>query len=121
MQSIVKAHNNLKKGSIFASSGELLDASVNRSPSAYEKNPEEERSKYEHDTDKTTTLLRFVDVHGKDLGMINWFATHGTSMPNTNLLISGDNKGYASQLFEQKMNSDALPGKVISRDYLPIY
>ncbi|KAB7508133.1 Neutral ceramidase [Armadillidium nasatum] len=45
------------------------------------------------------------------LGMINWYATHGTSMNNTNPLLSGDNKGYASQLFEYWLNGGALPGK----------
>jgi len=33
-------------------------------------------------------------------------------MNNTNSLISGDNKGYASYLMEQLMNNGALPGKV---------
>ncbi len=33
-------------------------------------------------------------------------------MKNTNTLISGDNKGYASYLFEKDMNPDALPGQV---------
>merc|ERR1712136_501184 len=37
-------------------------------------------------------------------------AIHGTSMNNTNKLISGDNRGRASMLFEQAMNGDALPG-----------
>ncbi|XP_041346729.1 neutral ceramidase B-like isoform X2 [Gigantopelta aegis] len=40
-----------------------------------------------------------------------WFAVHCTSMNNTNRLISGDNKGYASQLFEKLMNPDSLPGQ----------
>merc|ERR1739848_452753 len=38
------------------------------------------------------------------------FAVHGTSMNNTNKLISGDNRGRASMLFEQQMNGDKLPG-----------
>ena len=42
----------------------------------------------------------------------SWFAVHCTSMNNTNRLISSDNKGYASILFEQMMNPGALPGKV---------
>ncbi|XP_041379681.1 neutral ceramidase-like isoform X2 [Gigantopelta aegis] len=33
-------------------------------------------------------------------------------MNNTNRLISGDNKGYASQLFEKLMNPDSLPGQI---------
>ena len=38
------------------------------------------------------------------LGLINWFAVHPTSMNKTNHLVSGDNKGYAAQLFEKEMN-----------------
>ena len=38
-------------------------------------------------------------------GVINWFAVHPTSMNKSNHLISGDNKGLASQLLEKAMNS----------------
>uniref|UniRef100_A0A0D3C8A0 Neutral ceramidase n=1 Tax=Brassica oleracea var. oleracea TaxID=109376 RepID=A0A0D3C8A0_BRAOL len=40
---------------------ELLDAGVNRSPSAYLYNPSEERSKHKYNVDKEMTLLKFVD------------------------------------------------------------
>ena len=57
------------------------------------------------------TLLKIEDKNGKPKGMLNWFAVHGTSMNNTNHLISGDNKGYASYLFEQEFNKKGtLPG-----------
>jgi hypothetical protein len=39
-------------------------------------------------------------------------AVHGTSMHNTNRLVSSDNKGYASYRFEQAMNGPgSLPGQ----------
>ncbi|HYO55889.1 neutral/alkaline ceramidase [Archangium sp.] len=100
-QSIVRAHNNLAPGSIRVASGDLLDASINRSPEAYLRNPATERAQYAHDTDKRMTLLRLQADDGRELGLINWFAVHATSMGNDNLLISGDNKGYASYLFEK--------------------
>lgn len=84
--------------------GELLDASINRSPSAYLNNPEEERSNYEYDTDKEMTLLKFVDDEWGPVGSFNWFATHGTSMSRTNSLISGDNKGAAARFMEDWYN-----------------
>lgn len=57
--------------------------------------------------------VRFVRVdNGKPLGAIHWFAVHPTSMNNTNRLVSSDNVGYASILFESKMNNGALPGNV---------
>ena len=63
-------------------------------------------------TDKTMLVLKMVDSLGTDLGMIDWFAVHPTSMNNTNVLISGDNKGYASLLMEKAMNPPGtLPGK----------
>lgn len=111
VKSIQMAHENVRPGYLYVSSGELLDTSINRSPTGYLNNPEEERAKYAYDTDKTMTLLKFVADDGTDMGMINWFAVHPTSMNNTNALISGDNKGYASQLFEKDMNPGALPGQ----------
>jgi neutral ceramidase len=100
-QSIVRAHDNLAPGSIRVATGDLLDASINRSPEAYLRNPATERAQYAHDTDKRMTLLRLQADDGREVGLINWFAVHATSMGNDNLLISGDNKGYASYLFEK--------------------
>ncbi|TXG74243.1 hypothetical protein EZV62_002822 [Acer yangbiense] len=99
-KSIIQAHENLRPGSIFVNKGELLDASVNRSPSAYLNNPTAERSKYKYDVDKQMTLLKFVDDQWGPVGSFNWFATHGTSMSRTNSLISGDNKGAAARFME---------------------
>ncbi|XP_045606118.2 putative neutral ceramidase C [Procambarus clarkii] len=109
--SIKEAHESMVPGYLYLTSGELLDSSINRSPSSYLYNPEEERAKYLYDTDKTMTLLKIVAQDGTDLGMVNWFAVHPTSMNNTNTLVSGDNKGYASQLFEKAMNPGSLPGQ----------
>ena len=80
--------------------GELLDAGINRSPSAYLNNPAAERGKYKFDVDKEMTLLKFVDDEWGPVGSFNWFATHGTSMSRTNSLISGDNKGAAARFME---------------------
>ncbi|CAM8970388.1 unnamed protein product [Rhodiola kirilowii] len=99
-KSIVQAHENLRPGSIYVNKGELLDAGVNRSPSAYLNNPAAERSKYKYDVDKEMTLLKFVDKEWGPVGSFNWFATHGTSMSRTNSLISGDNKGAAARFME---------------------
>ncbi len=91
---------------IVVFTGELLDAGVNRSPSAYLNNPAAERAKYKYNVDKEMTLLKFVYNKWGPVGSFNWFATHGTSMSRTNSLISGDNKGAAARFmedwFEQK-------------------
>lgn len=102
----------MKPARIFYHEGELLDTSINRSPTAYANNPAHERARYKYDTDKQMQLLKIVDRSGKPMAMINWFAVHGTSMNSSNRLISSDNKGYASLLFEQEINGPtSLPGK----------
>lgn len=105
-QSIVRAHENLAPGTIQLSQGELLDASFNRSPPAYEENPAAERAAYAHDTDKTMTVLRLDEDSGAAAGMISWFAVHATNIGNQNRLISGDNKGLASYWFERDEGTD---------------
>ncbi|XP_057983718.1 neutral ceramidase 2 [Malania oleifera] len=114
VKSIIHAHENLRPGTVFVSEGELLDAGVNRSPSAYLNNSSAERSKYKYNVDKEMTLMKFVDDEWGPVGSFNWFATHGTSMGRTNSLISGDNKGAAARFmedwFEQNIHSEDFEG-----------
>ncbi|XP_018320936.1 neutral ceramidase [Agrilus planipennis] len=110
-QSILRAHNSMVEARIFLNSGELLNVNINRSPAAYLFNPEEERNEYKYDVDKEMTQLKFLSAYNNEpLGVINWFAVHPTSMNNTNRLVSSDNVGYASILFEEYANG-GLPGK----------
>jgi len=111
VKSITDAHGDLQHGDLYLSTGILHDSNINRSPAAYLNNPKEERDRYPYDTDRTMTVLKIKDSEGKPLGMINWFAVHPTSMNNTNTLISSDNKGVASILFENDMNPDSFPGE----------
>lgn len=119
-KSIIEAHENLRPGSIFVNKGDLLDAGINRSPSAYLNNPSAERSEYKYNVDKEMTLLKFVDDEWGPVGSFNWFATHGTSMSRTNSLISGDNKGAAARFmedwFEENLHSDGF-GSLHRYDY----
>ncbi|KAK9270388.1 hypothetical protein L1049_025967 [Liquidambar formosana] len=109
-QSIVQAHENLKPGSIFINKGDLRNAGINRSPSAYLFNPAEERARYPTNVDTEMTLLKFVDQQsGKSVGAFSWFPTHGTSMSRDNKLISGDNKGAAARFFEDWFTSTTKP------------
>lgn len=100
-QSIVRAHNNMRSSTIQLSAGDVLDASMNRSPVAYAKNPAAERARYTSDVDKKMTLLKFTATDGRELGLLNWFAVHATNIGNKNRLITGDNKGYAAYRFEK--------------------
>ena len=112
IRSIDRAHHNMTNGHIYINTGQLLKASINRSPTAYLNNKKEERDRYDYNTDKNMTVLKLTDKKGNGLGAITWFAVHATSMNNTNKLISGDNKGYASLLLEQNFNGGTLHGKV---------
>jgi len=64
LQSVDRAHNSLKAGSLEYAYGELLGANINRSPTSYLKNPAEERALYKHDVDKEMTLLKVLDQEG---------------------------------------------------------
>lgn len=108
-QALVRAHDNLQQGDIHMAQDLLWDANINRSPSSYLLNPQKERDEYasEGDTDKTMVQLSFNAAGtGESLGVLNWFAVHGTSMNSTNQLLSGDNKGYASYLMEKLYNDN---------------
>jgi len=106
-QSIVLAHQNKCKGKILIAKGDLPDCGKIRSVPPYLNNPEVDSSILSHDDIidpliKEMTLLKFVDQHNVPLGSVNWFALHPTNMGQKNKLISGDNKGYAEELFEKK-------------------
>lgn len=100
-QSIRLAHETVRPAYLFGNVGELLDSNINRSPVAYDNNPASEKAKYTHNVDKDMTLVKIIDPAGNDMGMINWFPVHCTSMNNTNRLVTPDNKGYAEYLIEK--------------------
>lgn len=110
---ITKAHQNLRSATIRVAKGTLVGANINRSPSSWLANPEQERKSFSgHDTNRDHFVVRFDSVlQGKPLGMISWFSVHGTSFNSSNQFVSGDNLGYASALFEEYMNpKDSIPG-----------
>lgn len=112
-EAIVMAHNNMKPAKVMLAQGLLYDSNINRSPTSYVLNPEEERDQYpEGDTDKNMFLLNLLSADTlESFGSVNWFAVHGTSMNNTNTLTSGDNKGYAEYALEKHFNGEqSLPG-----------
>ena len=111
---IIRAHNNLQPAKTLVNQGMLYESNINRSPTSYLLNPESERAQYpEGDTDKNMLLLNFISQKtGKTMGVLNWFAVHGTSMNNTNTLTSGDNRGYASYSLEREINgAEVATGK----------
>ncbi|KAL0572394.1 hypothetical protein V5O48_009572 [Marasmius crinis-equi] len=105
-----RAHGNLAPGKLSLGNTTVLDANINRSPSAYLANPAAERARYQFDQDKDMTLLRFDDTSGKSRGFLSFFAVHGTSLYENNTLVSGDNKGMAAYLYEASVESSSMPG-----------
>ncbi len=105
-QSILRAHQNLQSGKILVNEGQLAGVGGNRAQLAYLNNPAEERARYASDTDETFTLVKFVTDKGQELGMFNWYAVHPDSIGPNNHLITGDNKGWASYLFEKDKGTD---------------
>jgi neutral ceramidase len=81
---VQRAHDSLKPGSLSLGNTTVLNANINRSPSAYLANPAEERALYEYDQDKDLTLLRFDDERGLARGFLSFFAVHGTSIYEVN-------------------------------------
>ncbi|KAK4626303.1 Neutral ceramidase 2 [Fulvia fulva] len=109
--SIRQAHERRAPGHLSVGNIDILDANINRSPWAYLQNPSDERSRYEHDVDKTLTALRFTRTGSsgeEDIGVLTWFAVHGTSMHGNNTLVTGDNKGVAAVLFEKSTGESSF-------------
>ncbi|KAL0955527.1 hypothetical protein HGRIS_001765 [Hohenbuehelia grisea] len=110
VRAVQRAHGSLAPGKLSLGNTTVLDANINRSPSAYLANPAAERARYEFDQDKDMTLLRFDDASGNARGFLNFFAVHGTSLYNNNTLVSTDNKGMAAYLYESFLEPNAMPG-----------
>ncbi|KAK8085044.1 neutral/alkaline non-lysosomal ceramidase [Apiospora hydei] len=122
--SIKRAHESMQEVSILRiqynpnyslGTVDIDDGNLSRSLYAYLANPESERSKYSADVDKEMTVLKFKRASdSKNIGVLTWYAVHGTSMLENNTHVSGDNKGVAATMFEKAMKDDAsaAPGFV---------
>ncbi|MFT5704642.1 MAG: neutral ceramidase [Shewanella sp.] len=102
--SIKKAIETRIPGEIYFNKGELGETGVNRNPTAYALNPD--RGQYGTNINENMTLLKLVGDDGTEIGSINWFGLHNTSFSQNQRQISGDNKGIASQLFENSKSSN---------------
>jgi neutral ceramidase len=103
VESVARAHADLAPARITLSHGELRNASVNRSRPAFDRNPASDRAHFPDAIDPQTSLLR-IEHDGRTVGVVNWFATHNTSMSGDNRLISSDNKGYAALHWEREIH-----------------
>lgn len=77
---VQRAHESLAPGYLSIGNTTILNANINRSPSAYLANPPEERAAYGSTQEEEMSLLRFDDEYGKARGFISFFPVHGTSL-----------------------------------------
>jgi neutral ceramidase len=104
---IKRAHDRLAPGRIRMSKGRLSNASESRARTRFRLNPEITSPNLSNpfapdDRDTEMLCLRFDAAGGKELGMLNWFPVHPVSFSQKNRLLTGDNKGLASYLFESE-------------------
>ena len=100
VRAITAADTDLAPGTVKIAEGTLAGANVNRSRPAFDKDPAADKAKFPDAVDQRMTVLRF-EQGGRPVGLLDFFATHGTSMTPSNQLISSDNKGYAAWLVEK--------------------
>ena len=96
---VQRAHANLAPGRLSLGNTTILDANINRSPTAYLQNPVSERARYEFDQDKDMTLLRFDDDKGNARGFLSFFAVHGTSLYEVRTYIRSSQCGISVTIF----------------------
>lgn len=108
VNAVLRADSNRENAELHLAQGSLTTASVNRSPSAFERNPDEDRLHHPQLVDPMTTLLT-ITSSDRLRGAINWFAVHNTSMSNRTTSISSDNKGWAARQWENELGEDFVP------------
>lgn len=114
VQSVKEAYSKKEPAQLLIGTTNVEGAGVNRSVTAYEANPKEERNKYGSNTD-TTMIQLVVNTRRGAIGLVNWYGVHTTSMTFDNHLVSTDNKGYAAYLSESEASKKG------QKDFVAIY
>lgn len=102
--SIINAYLKQQPAEIKYGEGNVAEGGYNRSSLAYLKNHDIED--YMENIDRRMRLLRFDNLDGKPIGMVNWYGVHTTSLSIDNALTHGDNKGWAAYALEKQMGDD---------------
>lgn len=107
-EAIYQSSKQLSDSKLYFHSGEFepdIDVAFNRSIRAYNCNEGvTKRTKEETHlaVERKMDLLRIDDIHDTPKMQINWFGVHTTSLGNRINKICGDNKGFASEFFENE-------------------
>lgn len=114
VDSIIAAYEKLQPVQIKYGRGEFepdIDIAFNRSLRAYNANKDVKKL-HPRDThlavDRTMDLLRIDDLVGNPVAQINFFGVHTTSLGNTYNKMCSDNKGFASNFFEEEIGGDFI-------------
>ncbi|OXA48192.1 neutral ceramidase [Folsomia candida] len=113
-EAVDNALTSAQLGRMYYTSGVLERVNENRRrEGAYMRNPQWERDLYNTTVDVVMDLLKFETLDSIPLGAFNWFAVHPGDFNEggDNPLVSSDHKGYASLLFDYKMNPGKRPGQ----------
>ncbi|OXA40725.1 Neutral ceramidase [Folsomia candida] len=113
-EAVDNALTSAQLGRIYYTSGVLERVNENRRrEGAYLRNPQWERDLYNTTVDVVMDLFKFETLDSTPLGAFNWFAVHPGDFNEggDNPLVSSDHKGYASLLFDYKMNPGKRPGQ----------
>ncbi len=103
VDAIVRAHNARRAATLSFAKGTVSNAAWNRSLPAYRANPD--AGDYSTTVDPTMSQLKVTGADGVPIGLINWFAVHGTSLDKDVHLVDGDNKGLAALHMERTMSA----------------
>ena len=102
-RAVVNAYKQRQEASLSVSTGHLSGYQFNRSPEAFDANPEVDRAAFPEMADTEMLLIKATGSNGTPIAAFNWYPVHGVSLPLNNKLVSGDNKGLASLYFERQL------------------
>jgi neutral ceramidase len=119
VEAIRQAHMRLQPGRVMVETAKLPNCGLIRSLDAFRANvPEAAEYPTSGNIDPQTHMLLLRLQHlaaggagWTDAGVVNWFALHPTNLGVRNQMVSGDNKGWAALLLEQRLRENS-PGAV---------
>lgn len=118
VRAITDAVRGLVPARLFVHEGEVPRSEPiawNRSMDAYNRNTDVEplpATRSDEAVDRTMTVLRADAGDGRPLGLVSWFASHGTCMHHQNRKLHPDHKGLAASMLEAKAAAHGNPGYV---------
>ena len=102
---ILKAHRSRRPARAAVASVPVLDASRNRSPEAYQRNPEAKDASIPSQ-DPDVTVIRVDTRRGRPIAVWSNFAVHPTSIGDP--ILSGENPGATARIVEDEIGQGVV-------------